>query len=164
MTEPQAADFILYPCDPRSAFSSRFVGAGELLVGLGGRGETTQYSHAAIKAVNPGYQYEAKFPLTGHFKIDTSRIYEVWRIGNPTDAQRAGILKWCKDHEHRPYDVLGVLTGGRLSIPGTYYCSRYGCLAYASQGLHPGDLIMSPNSIPMYPKARMIYRFTPEDR
>lgn len=163
MIEPQAGDFILYPCDPRSAFSSRFVGAGELLVGLGGHAKQ-MYSHAAIFSYTPGYQYEATFPFTGHFKIDKSRVYEVWRIGSPTAQQRSKIIEWCEEHVGDLYNLIGVLTCGLIELPGTYYCSQFGCLAYAAAGLHPGDLIMSPNSIPEYPGARMIYRFTPEDR
>lgn len=158
MIQDKPGDIILYPCDRE--LSSRIVGAGELLLGVG-EADRIQYSHAAIMAMTPGYQYEAKFPLTGRFKIDTSRVYEVWRIGDPTPEQRLGIIRWCREREHRLYDLLGVLTRGRLSIPGTYYCSRFACLAYASQGLHPGDLIMSPNSIPMYPGAQMIRRFEP---
>lgn len=163
MIDPQPGDFILYPCDPRSALSSRFVGAGELLVGLGGN-EKQMYSHAAILAYTPNHQFEAKFPLTGLFKIDDSRVYEIWRVGNPTDKQRAQILRWCMDHQGDLYNLIGVLTCGLIELPGTYYCSQFGCLAYASAGLHPGDLIMSPNSIPEYPGARMIRRYRPEAR
>ncbi len=163
MIDAQPGDFILYPCDPRSAFSSRFVGAGELLVGLGGRGKQ-MYSHAAILSFTSGWQYEAKFPFTGRFKIDTSRVYEVWRIGDPTEKQRLQIVRWCRQHEGDCYNLIGVLTAGLIELPGTYYCSQFACLAYVSAGLHPGDLIMSPNSIPQYPGARMIHRYVPEKR
>lgn len=164
MIEPQPGDFILYPCDPRSAFSSRFVGAGELLVGLGGHGREKQmYSHAAIMGYTPGYQYEAKFPFTGHFKIDKSRVYEVWRIGSLSANQRHSLIDWCENHVGDLYNLIGVLTCGLIELPGTYYCSQFACLAYASVGLHPGDSIMSPNSIPEYPGARMIYRYTPPE-
>ena len=161
MIEPLPGDVILYPCDPRSAFSSRFVGAGELLIGMGGAGEE-EYSHAAILSNTPGYEYEATFPFTGLFKIDTSRVYEVWRLGEITLNQRAVILRWCRTHLGDFYNLIGVLTCGLIELPGTYYCSQFACKAYDAAGLHPGDLIMSPNSIPLYPNARMIHRVHPE--
>lgn len=154
---PNHADVILYPVTPKSELSSRLVAAGELLDGLGS-GER-QYSHAAV--LESGlYEYEAKFPKTGLFQIDRSRTYEVWNLG-PTDEQRAQILRWCREHVGDWYNLLGVVTAGLFKLRGTYYCSEFACMAYASAGLHPGDLIMSPNSIPQYPGARMIYRRVP---
>lgn len=158
---PVAGDVILWPAGPQDALTSRLVEAGELLAGLGVGYEG--YSHAAILAW-PGFDFEARFPLTGCYQIDTSRVYEIWRIGDPTAEQRETILRWCREHVGRPYDLLGVLTGGRILMPGTYYCSRYACLAYAAAGLHPGDKIMSPNSLPEYPGARMIFRHIPQQK
>ncbi len=159
MTQPIAGDIVLYPAGPKSEFSSRLVIAGEIMAGLGAGLE--MYSHAAILANSPGYQFEAKFPFTGWFKIDTSRSYEIWRIGNPTLNQRAQIINWCKSRLGKLYNIVGVLTFGLIELPDTYYCSQFACLAYASAGLHPGDKIMSPDSIPQYPGARMIYRYVP---
>ncbi len=51
-----------------------------------------------------------------------------------------------------------------MRLPGSYYCSQFACLAYAAAGLHPGDLIMSPDSIPQYPGARMIDRYEPRGK
>jgi len=159
--EPRYGDVILYPAGPQSELTARVVAAGEALAGIGAGFEG--YSHAAILSYTPGYQWEAKFPLTGIYPIDTSRVYEVWRLGEPTDEQRARILRWCLDHNGRLYDLLGVVTVGRLRCPGTYYCSEYACLAYAAAGLHPGDKIMSPNSLPEYPGARLIDRYVPPE-
>ncbi len=129
------------------------------MAGLGGG--MTMYSHAAILALSPGWEYEAKFPFTGRFKIDTSRPYEIWRIGDPSLNERAQIIKWCKEHEGDLYNLVGVATLGLVNLPNTYYCSQFACLAYASAGLHPGDKIMSPDSIPQYPHAKMIYNYSP---
>lgn len=162
MTDPVAGDFILYPAGPKSAWSSRLVVAGEIMAGLGGGLE--MYSHAAILSNTPGYQFEATFPFTVRSKIDTSRPYEIWRVGSPTMLQRSLILKWCKDHVGKLYNIIGVLTFGLIELPDTYYCSQFGCLAYAAAGLHPGDAIMSPDSIPQYSGARMICRYTPPSK
>jgi hypothetical protein len=158
-TMPLPGDAILYPAGPRSELTARIVAAGEELAGMGKGFEG--YSHAAIMAQEQGWQWEAKFPLTGRYLIDTSRVYEVWRLGNPTPDQRLKALKWCRQNKNRLYDLLGVLTFGRLRMPGTFYCSEFACMAYAAAGLHPGDKIMSPNSLPEYPGAQMIYRYKP---
>ena len=160
MIEIYPGDVILYSANATSkSIISRAVVAGEILAGIGGKG---LYSHAAVVATTPGYQYEAKFPFTGRFKIDTSRPYEVWRLGPLTEGERLGIVRWCQDHRGYPYDLPGLLTFGLLKLPGFFYCSRFACLAYASVGRHPGDLIMSPDSIPLYPGARMIGKFSPK--
>lgn len=159
VTDPVAGDIILYPAGPKSAWSSRLVVAGEIMAGFGEGLEA--YSHAAILSNTPGYQYEATFPFTVRSKIDTSRIYEIWRVGSPSMLERSLILKWCKDHVGKLYNLIGVLTFNMIRLPDTYYCSQFACMAYAAAGLHPGDKIMSPDSIPEYPHARMIYRFTP---
>lgn len=153
-------DIILYPAGPKSALSSRLVVAGEIIAGMGGG--MKMYSHAAVLAESPGYQYEATFPLTGKFKIDTSRPYEIWRIGDPTDAQRATILNWCIKHIGDLYNLIGVMTFGLIALPNTYYCSEFACMAYSWAGLHPGDKIMSPDSIPQFLGAKMVYSFTPK--
>jgi hypothetical protein len=158
MMKPEPGDVILYTAGGSSAWSSRLVAAGEILAGLG-KG-MKQYSHAAILSVD-GYQFEATFPLTGHYQIDTKRPYEVWRIGNPTTAQRGKVLEWCRSHEHRLYNLIGVLTCGKLKLTDTYYCSEFACLAYRHAGLYPGDRIMSPDSIADYKHAKMIARHEP---
>ena len=147
-------DVILYPAGPKSALSSRLVVAGEIVAGLGNG--MRQYSHAAIVAYTPGWQFEAVFPFTCRSKIDTSRPYEIWRLGELTHEERIQVLRWCQEHVGHPYNLIGVLTAGYVNLPGTYYCSQFACLAYESVGRHPGDKIKSPDSIPEYPKAMMI--------
>ena len=155
MTEPLPGDVILYPAGPKSALSSRLIVAGEIIAGLGDG--MKQYSHAAVLSSTTGYQYEAKFPFTGRFPIDTSRPYEIWRLGDLTGEERTKILRWCRAHEGHLYNLIGVLTLGKINLPGTYYCSQFACLAYNAAGKHPGDLILSPDSLPQYPNAKMVY-------
>lgn len=154
---PLPGDVVLYPED--SELSSHLVAFGERIMGLGREG--AEYTHAAVLSGMPGYQYEAKFPFTGQFKIDTSRSYEVWRLGNPTELQRTQVLHWCDTHVGDFYNLTGVLTCGLVEIPGTYYCSQFVCLAYAAAGMHPGDLVMDPDSIPQYPGAQMLLSYDP---
>lgn len=149
-------DVILYPATGRSALSSRLVIAGEIIAGMGAGIE--EYSHAAIVASTPGCQFEATFPFTCRSAIDVSRPYEIWRLGEPTQEQRRKILSWCGTHLGDLYNLTGVLSFGYINLPNTYYCSQFACLAYAAADLHPGDRIMSPDSIPLYPGARMIDR------
>lgn len=156
---PQAADIILYPANGRSALSSRLVAAAEILAKKGDGFE--QYSHAAILSDDPKRQYEAVFPWSRYDLIDTSRPYEIWRIGDPTPLQRRLIIGWCRRHVPRVYNLLGVLTDDRIRIPGTYYCSQFAGEAYADASIKIGDAIMSPDSIPDTPGAQLVWRYKP---
>jgi len=158
MSEPKPGDVILYPADGMSSLASRLVAAGELLAGLG-KG-LVQYSHAAILDVE-GYQFEAYFPKTRYSKIDQKRLYEIWRLGEITPAERQRILGWCKAHVGRWYNLIGVLTADHIRIPDTYYCSQFAGLAYAAIGKKVGDRIMSPDSIPDFPGAKKIFTNEP---
>lgn len=160
MTQP--GDVVLYPADGRSAWSSRLVVAGEILAGLG-RG-LEQYSHAAVLSDKPGHQFEATFPKTGEFPVDAARVLEVWRVGEPTQAQRHRILDWCRARKGKWYNLTGVLTLNLVRLPGSYYCSQFACLALAEAGIIAGDAIMSPDSIPDARGARMIERRYPGGR
>lgn len=158
--KPLPADWILYPGYGKSALSSRLVVAMEVIIGVGKGLE--QYSHAAGVAEVEGWQYEAKVPRTGCFPIDTQRIYEIWRVGNPTFEQRLEILKWLKDHEGCWYNFTGLLTADRIRLPNTFYCSQYMGLAYKHVGIKAGDAILTPDSIPDTPGAVMIKRVIPK--
>ena len=149
-------DAILYPEDKE--LSSEIVAFGEREMRLKAG---AQYTHAGIAYLGDNNQFEAIFPRARFSLIDTSRTFEVWRLCDLTDTERNVILEWCRQHDGYFYDLPGVLTGGRVKIPGLIYCSRAVCLAYDMIGKHPGDLIMSPDSLPLYPGARMLYRHTP---
>lgn len=160
--DPMPGDIILYPVTPRSALTSRLIAAGELLIGAG-RGMES-YSHAAILAEDMRHQFEAKWPKTGRFRIDSSRIYEVWNVGNPSDSQRIRILDYCLDHEGEWYNMIGLLTGGLLGLPRTAVCSQFAGYAYSAAQLKinpEGQRLLSPNAISDYPEARMVRRFFP---
>jgi hypothetical protein len=162
VSEGLFGDFILYPADEESEeLSSRAVVAMEILAKIKTR-KHHQYSHAAIVANTPDHQFEAKFPLTGLFPIDTSRRYEIWQVQDLTLDERRGITRWCLDHTRLPYDVLGLFTAGHLRLPYTYYCSRFACEAYESIGRHPGDLIKTPYSIPLYKGIKRVHVFVPQ--
>jgi hypothetical protein len=152
-------DAILYPANGASSFAARFVLIGELLAGLGDGLE--QYSHAAVLDT-PGWQYEAYFPKTRRSQIDPKREYEIWRICDLTCEQRTAITEWCKAHVGKWYNLTGVLTLDLIHLPGSYYCSQFLGTAYAeAAGIKLGDRIMSPDSIPDYPGAKMLYRNIP---
>lgn len=156
MILPQAGDIVLYSANGNSALSSRLVAAGEILAGFG-RG-LEQYSHAAILSDDPQRHYEATFPRTVYSMIDTSREYEIWRIGDPSPAQRRRIIAWCRENIGRWYNLIGVLTADRIRLPGTYYCSQFAGYAYAAAHIKVGDSIMSPDSIPDTPGAKLVWR------
>lgn len=159
LLSPLPGDVIQYVVDPHSAWSSKAVAMGEMWAGCGHGFEF--YSHSTILSDQPGMQWEAKFPRTGHFPIDVTRTYEIWRVGNLDQHDRNNVLRWCKAHEGHLYNLTGVLTLGWIELPGTYYCSQFVGLAYKEVGLTIGDDIMSPDSLPDFPGARMITRYEP---
>ena len=159
---PQFGDLILYNVNGRSEFISRLVGAGQLILGIGHSREV--YSHVAVMSDRKGYQFEAKVPRAGEFPIDDSREYEVWRIGDPTDAQRDDILRWCRKHAGDWYNLTGLLTDGLVALRRTYVCSQFGGRAYKAAGIRissEGNRVLAPDAIPDAPGARCIARYAP---
>ena len=157
-------DWILYNVDGRSEFISRAVAAGQLLLGIGHGREA--YSHVALVSERPQWQYESKFPFPGHYPIDITRAYEVWRIGDPTSAQRAKALNWCQRHigARYPYNMSGLLTDGLVALRRSYVCSQYAAAAWAAAGVRvsaEGQRILAPDVIPDFLGARMILRYEP---
>lgn len=164
MMPPRPGDVILYPITPRSGWTSRFVGAAELAVGVG-QG-AVQYSHAAIMSEKTGWQYEAKWPRVGHYPIDARRIAEVWNLGHPTHDQRVQILAYCREHEGDWYNMLGLLTGGLLGLPRTEVCSQLVGDAYATARPpirigKEGQRLLSPNALRDLSTATYLGRFMP---
>ncbi len=161
---PQPGDVILYPVTPRSGWTSKFVAFAEMGVGAG-RG-VVMYSHAAIMAEKTGKQYEAKWPKTGLYNIDTRRTYDVFNLGRPTKDQREDILAFCRARCGEWYNMIGLLTGGLLGLPHTEVCSQFDGLAYASARppikiSREGQRLLSPNAIADHPQATFLGRYTP---
>lgn len=120
--KPLPGDIILYPVTPRSALVSRLVAIGQLLVGAG-KG-AAQYSHAAVYE-KEGWQYEAKWPMSGRFRIDSKRTYEIWRVAGITNEQRVQIMAACRARSGQWYNLIGLLTGGLLGLPHHEVCSQF---------------------------------------
>ena len=165
MLYPLAGDVILYPVSPHSALSSRLVAVGEWLAGAGKGFEP--YSHATILSSVPGFEYGYQWPRSGHFPIDATRDYEVWRIGDPSSSQRERILRWCQEHQGEWYNMLGLLTGGLLGLKHTAVCSQGVGRAYASAHIHisaEGQRLLSPNAIRDYPGATLVHKYSPPQK
>lgn len=160
----ELGDVILYPVTPRSGWTSKFVAIMELL-GSAGRG-VEPYSHAAIY-LNNGLQFEFKWPRSGVFPIDVSRMYEVWRVAELAPNQRDAIKEWCQDHEGEWYNMIGLLSGGLLGLKHTAVCSQGVGQAYAEAAhIHisaEGERLLSPNAIADYPGAKMLARYVPNN-
>jgi hypothetical protein len=160
---PQPGDVIAYPVTGRSGWTSRFVAIVQLLGGFGRRSE--QWSHLTLVSDKPGWEYGAQWPKVGHFPIDTSRPYEVWRIAELTDRQRADIIAYAKERVGDWYNMTGLLTGGLLGLPHTEVCSQEVGDAYAAARPpiifnKEGGLLLSPDAVLDYPGAAKIQ--TPE--
>ena len=152
-------DVVLYPEDEE--LSSEAVAEAERVLRLGKR---KQYTHAGIVHVRPGYHFQAVFPWARVDAIDTSRVYEIWRLCELDAPERQAIIKWCDAHVGKLYALpLIVPLVGPVFLPGFLDCSEAVCLAYASIGRHPGDAPMSPDSLTQYPGARMLLRVKPKD-
>jgi hypothetical protein len=162
--DPKPGDVNLYPVTPGSGWTSEAVAIGEWAAGAGRPNAVEFYSHATIRSTVNGYQFEAKWPKTGHFQEDSKRVIEVWRIGEPTVEQRVAIIDWARKHEGEWYNMLGLLTGGLLGLSHTAVCSQFVGEAYAAAGIHIGKeglKLLSPNAIADFHGARCIGRYVP---
>lgn len=161
MTEGKPADLVLYTADGGDELS-RVVGAAQLVLHAGH--SKRLYSHVAMLAYTPGYQWEAKFPFVGRFPIDITRPYEVWQVPGLTHGQRLDILHEAQRHNGDLYNLLGLFTDGRLSWRHAEVCSQLAGICYAKGGVDfskEGMRILAPDMIPDYPGIRMIYRHIP---
>ena len=154
--EPRAGDIILYPVTPQSSIASRLVAIGELLLGQGNNQK--EYSHVALLEKD-GYQLEAIFPKIRRSKINPQRPYEIWRIDELTDAQRAIVLNWAYDKLGEWYNLLYVLSFGLIKIRHEEVCCTYVGDAYAWAGIRFN--YTEPDSIANSPKARLILEVRP---
>lgn len=160
--QPQPGDIILYTVTPKSGWTSKLVAVGELFWGAG-RGAKA-YSHAAVLSYTKGRQFEAKWPLTGFYPVDSSRPYEVWRITGVTDEQRKAVLRWCQAHTGQLYDMVGLLTFGLIRSRHRAVCSQFVGRAYAAAGIRiapEGKRLLSPNAIADFKRARLVGTFMP---
>lgn len=159
---PQPGDLIAYPVTPHSAWTSKAVAVAQMLRGIG-KGDV-MYSHVAGKAADAGMQYESKWPKAGLYPIDHARLYEVWRIGDPSPAQTARATAWWEEHRGDRYNLLGLLTGGLLGLPHEEVCSQYYADGWHAAGFHfkaEGQRIVAPNVLVDHPEARLIARYVP---
>jgi hypothetical protein len=159
---PKPGDLILYTVSGRSGWTSKLVAIGQLLVGVG-RG-TEQYSHVAILSNRPGRQWEWKFPRSGEFRVDRTRAYEVWRIGEPNEYQRQRILDYCAVCRGEWYNLIGLFTDGLLGLPHTAVCSQGAGRAYEFSGIRigtEGKTFPAPDAIPDAHGAHLIERYCP---
>lgn len=156
----QPGDIVLYPVTPRSELLSKLVAIGEMLLGAGKSNDS--YSHAAVWE-SDGWEYEAKWPRTGYYRIDHRRPIEVWRIEGMTQDQRKKIIHWCATHCGEWYNLIGLLTFGLIGFHRTAVCSQFVGRAYAAAGVHiglEGKRLLSPNAIADFKRAHMVYSFS----
>ena len=127
-------DCIAYFADGDEPFSSRMVGAVQLLCGIGK--SKFQISHIAAWLC-PGWQVEAKSPRLGAFPIDESRDYEIWRLQGFSPDVGRGIIDWYAARINRgdTYGWVSFLTGGLIQPKGQEVCSHAYGLAASSSGL-----------------------------
>ena len=160
--EPLFGDLIFFPTTPKSAWSSRFVAGVQFILGMGNCLE--EYSHVTI-LTEDGENYSAEWPRVVKAPIDKSRIFEVWRFGDPSDTQRRRIIQEAKAHVGDWYAWTSLLTDGRLVIPHTEVCSQFAGMCYAAAGIpfsSEGQRILAPNVMLDRPDAFMVLRYYPE--
>ena len=142
----QPGDLILYLATPRDALVTRAVGAFQLLFGVGKKAAT--YSHVAIAAWSPRMQFEAKWPWSGHYRVDEKRAYEVWRLRDLTHQKRAAILADCQAHCYELYALDTLLTFGLVTHRHAMVCSQWAAARYAAGGYRfakDGHHIVAPD-------------------
>jgi hypothetical protein len=130
--EIEPADLILYEATPRDALITRLIGAAQLVRGVGSGAMT--FSHVAIAAWTKGYQYESKWPTSGHYPIDDTRSYEVWRLHGITHAKKQLILGSCSANAGEWYPLDTLLTFGLITHRHAMVCSQWAAARYSVVG------------------------------
>jgi hypothetical protein len=75
--------------------------------------------------------------------------WAVWPVPDVTPLQRVKVYDWCKGHQGRDYDVLGILgLPFHRHDPDKFYCSEV-CLTALQAGGRATNLLaqMSPNRL-----------------
>lgn len=146
----QPGDLILYPVNSKSDWISRLVGWGQKLIHQAPSQES--YSHVAIAGPDTAHMYEAYWPK---IRVTNIRLQEaeIFRIKDITPEQVARMLDYCKSHVGEWYDLLGILTLGKIQIGGTKWCSQYAYYAALAAFivLCPPEDVESPDDIAASP-------------
>ena len=162
--EPEPGDIIAYTVNGASGWTSKFVAIVQLIFGLG-RG-VENFSHLTLVSDKPGWEYGAQWPKVGHFPIDKSRAYEVWRVSGLTLHQRREIIWYAQSRVGDWYNMLGLLTGGLLQLHHSEVCSQEvgDAYAWASPPVvfkKEGMKILSPDAVLDDSRVHMIARYVP---
>jgi hypothetical protein len=114
-----SGDIILYPIVPSSRRLDRAIGMAQRLMGYVGK----QYCHCAIYD-DDGYDYEARWPRVGYYRVDMKSPFEIYRIVGITELQRQLMIFYAATHAGEPYDVWALLTAGIVQKKQEEVCSQ----------------------------------------
>ncbi len=153
--KPERGDLIVYLVTPKSAWSSKLIAIGQLILGRD-RG-VKQASHWAIYA-GSGKQYEAVWPRVRKSSI-YKRPYEIWRRKGITQKQRNQIIASAVKRLGEHYGILYVLSFGLIKQSKDPVCCVFGQDCYMDAGLFvkgntPDDIYDDKKMIKVYQNYR----------
>jgi len=157
---PLLGDIVAYPVGPWSAWQSKVIAVGELVLAVGT--EPIQYSHIGILSrwTEGRADYEAQFPRVREFAIPPARPFDIFQLPGLTAGQRSTILAYCRSHLGEWYNLIGVLTAGLIMPRNQAFCSEFAGQAYAAAGLlipFEHERALFPDAVADWPKAQKIF-------
>lgn len=147
---PQPGDLVLYDVNPHSGWTSKLVAMGELWAGIG-RGRV-MFSHVAIYD-GDGFQFEAKYPTVGRFRIDVRRRPIIKAIPRITKEQRILMLATARAHIGDRYNLAGLFSLGFFGPNHQEVCSQLVDTCAIAAGIRiprEGQRLLTPNAIADY--------------
>lgn len=139
-----AGDLIFYPVTPYSGWLQKLIAWGERAIDQAP--SSRGYSHVAIAGPDLQHQYEAWWPRIRNVPIRLGGA-EVYSIKDINNVQVSQMMAYCQSRVGTWYDLIAILTLGKIQIGGTEVCSQlaYNAALAAGVALGPPQAFMSPD-------------------
>lgn len=151
----QPGDVLLWRIGPGAPWFDRLIGWGERRLGQGIKGKADYY-HCGFVSRAPNLFYQAKPPRICLSPVPAPfpPYLEAYRlILPPTPERLKAVFDYADSRLGRPYDWMGVLTGGFVEIGNLEFCSKLlnNSFSYAGLVLRPDEELISPDDIAASP-------------
>ncbi len=149
-------DILLWRIDKGAPLIDRLIGWGERRLKQD-HSDVVNYYHVSFVSMNTAKMYSAQPPKIDLYWIpDPLPAYvEIYRVRQGlSDKQRTTIFRYAQMRCGKPYDFLGVLTGGFVEVGGLEFCSKYtnDSYSYGNITLCPSQELISPDDIAASPQ------------
>lgn len=152
----QPGDLLLFRVSSSSNWLDKLIGWGQKFIHEAPT--DAEYCHVTIVGPDSGSMYEARWPKIQNGPLDLSKIQkniiiEAYRVKNITPAQVQLVMEKAKSLVGRWYDILAILTMGKVQLGSSMVCSEYAynCFLNAGIVLSSPDALESPDDIAASP-------------